>query len=604
MKRKFNPTAAAAAPATTPWTDPVLVVILSSVIFFFAHFQALTNHWVINDDVRQQIYWMQQWGDSELFPGDLLTDYARAYVPWGVKGLYRLASPSLEPRTFSKLLPGLSFISLSLGGKGLFPARLAGTGPIIFSKWLPGLLFVFLGWCLWRIGCRLGSRGLAWCTVGIYWLTPFFLDNLSGGLARSFAAPLLAWFCLCWLAESPWGLALALLLQALFIPYIFLVAAGATVLAWLAGRSGRWAPTCINSGHLLMVALGAGLVWLMNQQFDAAGFGPLVSAAEMANRPEFTSQGRFAILPVPSVFWELLSPWKGIAPFDAGWIGGVLGSVLLLGVALRGGRAIDWRALRARLQPFGYLLLSSLLLYFLARAFLLKMFVPDRYLIYTLNLCYCLGLALCLAAAVRLRSWPRWLPVAAVALVALLAGLRLQGVGLKDFSAYRPLYAALAQTPKDALIAGHPNLMDNVPTFAQRSILAGYELAHPWSKGYWEKINPRLEDLFTAYYADDPQVVRDFCRKYQVSFLVVDKRHFGPAFLAGGRFLTPFNPPLQTFGPRTAERVDCPFFAPFDKQIRGLVQNRRNFALLNQDLFPAQVVDAHLRILDMRPWLQ
>lgn len=605
MKRKSNPTAAAAPPAAAPWTDPVLVVILSSAIFVFAHFQALTNHWVINDDVRQQVYWMQQWGDPQLFPGDLLTDYARAYVPWGVKGLYRLASPLLDPGTFSKLLPGVSYVRLAIGGTGSYPLRLAGTGPIIFSKWLTGFLFVFLGWCLWRIGCRLGSRGLAWCTLGVYWLTPFFLDNLSGGLARGFAAPLLAWFCLCWLAGSPWGLALALLLQALFIPYIFLVAAGATVIAWLAGRSGRWAaPTCINWGHLLIVALGAGMVWLMNHQFDAAGFGPLVSAAEMANRPEFTSQGRFAILPLRSLFWELLSPWKDIAPFDAGVSSGVLGSALLLGVALRGGMALDWRVLRSRLQPFGYLLLSSLLLYLLARVFLLQFFLPDRYLSYTLNLCYCLGLSLCLAGAVRLRSWPRWLPVAAVALVAVLAGLRLQSVGLKDFSAYRPLYAALAQTPKDALIAGHPNLMDNVPTFAQRSILAGYELAHPWSKGYWEKIKPRLEEFFTAYYATDPQVVRDFCRKYQVSFLVVDKRHFTPAFLAGGRFLAPFNPPLQTLGPRTGERVVCPFFAPFDAQIRLLAQGQPGFVLLQADVFPAMLVDENQRLLDMRPCFQ
>jgi hypothetical protein len=592
-------------PATTPWTDPVLVVILSAAIFVFAHFQALTNHWVINDDVRQQIFWMQQWEDAELFQGDLLTDYARAYVPWGVKGLYRLASPILDPHTFAKLLPGLSFMTLSLWGRGLYPLPSAGVGPIIFSKWLPGLLFVFLGWCLFRIGAHLGSRRLAWFTAGVYWLTPFFLDNLSGGLARAFAAPLLAWFCLCWLEARPWGLGLVLLLLALFIPYIFLVAAGATVLAWLAGRTGRWAaPAWLNWGHLLTVALGAGLVWLMNQEFNAGGFGPLVSAAEMVHRPEFTSQGRFPILPVPSLFWELVSPWEGIAPFDLGVMGGALGGVLLLVVVVWGGRLLDWQHLKSRLQPFGYLLLASLLFYILARVFLLKLFIPDRYLIYTLNLCYCLGLALCLNAAIRSRAWPRWLPAAAVALVVVRAGLRLQNVGLKDFSPYRPLCRALAQTPKTALIAGHPNLMDNIPTFAQRRVLVNYELAHPWSKGYWQQIRPRLEDLFTAYYATDPGVVRDFCRRYQVSFLVVDDRHFTPEFLAGGRFLAPFNQPLQTKGDRLAERVDCPFFAPFDAEIRRLVQSWRAFVLLRQDLFPAMMVGEHQRVLDLRPWLE
>lgn len=571
MKRNSDPNPGARLSAPVPRTDSVLVVFLSSLIFSFAHWQALARYWVINDDVRQQVFWMQQWRDGRLFPGDLLTDYARAYVPWGVKGLYRLASLGLDPLTF--------------------------------SKWLAGLLFVLLGWLLFRIGCRLGSRRLAWFTAGVYWLMPFFLENLSGGLARAFAAPLLAFFCLSWLAASPWGLGLALLLQALFIPYIFLVGAGATALAWLAGRRGhRAAPAWINWGHLLIIAAGAGLVLLMNHRFSAAGFGPLVSAEDMAGRPEFTARGRFAILPGPSFLWELISPWEYIAPFPEGGImGGVLGVAVLLGVAVWGGRRLNWQHLKVRLQPFCYLLLASVFLYFLARVFLLKLFVPDRYLIYTLNLCYCLGLALCLEGALGRRAWPRGLAVAAVALVVVLSGLRLQGVELYDYSTYRPLYAALVQTPKNALIAGHPNLMDNVVTFGKRPALATFELAHPWSKGYWEKIRLRLEEFFSAYYAGDPRVVRDFCRKYGISYLVVDDRHFTPQFLAGGRFPVPFNQPPGKETAEMRERVNCPFFAPFDQQIQGLVQNRRNFVLLNQDLFPGLVVDEHQRLLDMRP---
>lgn len=560
-------------PALVPRTDSVLVVLLSGVIFFLAHFQALAQYWVINDDVRQQIFWMQQWRDSRLFPGDLLTDYARAYVPWGVKGLYRLTSLALDP--------------------------------ITFSKWLPGLLFVFLGWCLFRIGLRLGSRRLAWFTLGVYWLMPFFLDNLSGGLARAFAAPLLALFCLSWLAANPWGLGLALLLQALFIPYIFLVGAGATVLAWLAGRRGPGpAPSWINWGHLLLVMLGAGLVLWMQHQFNAAGFGPLVSAAHMAGRPEFTAQGRFAILPVPTFFWELIQPWEYLGPFrEGGVLGGALGVAVLLGAAVWGGRRLDWQNLKPRLQPFWYLLLASLLLYILARIFLLKLFVPDRYLMYTLNLCYCLGLALCLEAGVREWSCSRGLATTTVALVVILAVLRLQGVGLYDYSMYRPLYAALAQTSPKALIAGHPDLMDNALTFGKRPALATFELAHPWSEGYWRRLRPRLTELFAAYYADDPQVVRDFCRKYGISYLVVDDRHFTPEFMAGGRFLVPFNQPLEKEKKKLAEWVICPFFAPFNAQISALVKERRNFVLLQPHVFPVKLVDKHQRLLDMRACL-
>ncbi|HZE20762.1 MAG TPA: hypothetical protein VE082_01800, partial [Desulfobaccales bacterium] len=68
------------------------MALISGLIFVWAHFQGLTNPFIINDDVRQQIYWMQQWQDPSLFRGDFLTAYARHYVPWGVKAFYWLAS--------------------------------------------------------------------------------------------------------------------------------------------------------------------------------------------------------------------------------------------------------------------------------------------------------------------------------------------------------------------------------------------------------------------------------------------------------------------------------------------------------------------------------
>lgn len=562
-------------PAYAPIFDQLLAAVLSDVVFILAHLQALTNRYVVNDDVRQQIFWMQQWLDPELFRGDLLADYARHYVPWGVKGLYWLASWL--------------------------------TDPISFSKFLPGLLFIFLALCLYRIGLKLGGRRLGWTMLAVYWLMPFFLDNLSGGLARGFAAPLLAFFWLCWLEDWPGGMGAALLLQALFIPYIFLVSALAVGLAWLAGRTGKTTPPPFPSrwAHFLVLAAGAGLVFLMDFSYARDGFGPLVSYAEMVNRPEFYARGRYAILPVPSIFWELIAPWEWIAPFrDLGSVAGVLTCVIVGALTLLGLARLDWRDLAPRLKPLGYLALAGLLLYFLARLVLLKLFIPDRYLIYTINLAYALALALGLYAALKVERWPRFLAVLALVGAAGLGVWRLYNVGLMDYSVYQPVYAALAATPKDVVIAGHPNLMDNVPTFARRRALVTYKLAHPWSQGYWRQIEPRLHDLFAAYYASDPQVVIDFCRQYQVSFLVVDDRHFSRDFLAGGRFFVPMDRHVpQHFGKTLAERMDAPFFAPFDQEIARLTRSPRQFALLSSPLLAASKLDEHLRLIDMRPWL-
>jgi hypothetical protein len=575
LKKKFDPMKDSGPPAYTPTFDLLLAAVLSGVVFISAHLKALTNPYVVNDDVRQQLFWMWQWLDPELFKGDLLADYARDYVPWGVKGLYWL----------------VSWV----------------TDPISFSKVLPGLLFIVLALCLYRIGLKQGDRRLAWTMVAVYWLMPFFLDNMAGGLARAFAAPLSAFFWLSWQEEKPWGMGAAILLQALFIPYIFLLCTLAAGLAWLASRTGKTGspPFPARPVHFFLLAAGVALVGFMNLTYTTDGFGPLVSYAEMVNRPEFYAGGRYTLLPIPRLSWELIAPWAWIAPFrDLGRLPAIVVCVVLPVATLWGLARVNWRSLAPRLQPLGYLGLAGLLLYFLARIFFFKLFVPDRYLMYTLNLAYCLILALGLYTILQVSRWPRNLAVLVLITAAGLGVCHLENTGLMDYGVYQPVYAALADIPKDAVTAGHPNLMDNVPTFARRRALVTYKLAHPWSKGYWQKIEPRLKDLFVAYYAADPQEVIAFCRKYQVSFLVVDDRHFTPEFLAGGRFLVPLvQKAPRYFGHTLADRVDCPFFAPFDRQIVELTRGRRQFALLSSPVFSAAILDEHLRLLDMRPWL-
>jgi hypothetical protein len=575
LNGKSEPLGGAGQAPAASGSDLAWVLLLSGAVFAYAHLTAFLNPLVINDDVRQQIFWMQQWLDPGLFRGDLLSAYARLYVPWGVKGLYWLAS----------------FV----------------VGPLTFSKILPGCLFVLLGVWLFQIGHLLGGRTLAWVTAGVYWLMPFFLDNLAGGLARAFAAPLLALLWLGWLERRPWTMGLALLLQALFIPYIFLVGAAAVTLAWLAGRTAWVSPPPFprRASHFLVLAAAAGLVGLIRLEYLSAGFGPLVSAAEMAHRPEFGPAGRCPILPVPGLPWELIAPWGFIAPFrEGGPVAGVAVTVVVAVLAALGLLEVDWRALQARLRPAAWLALASVLLYFLARLFLLKLFIPDRYIMYTINLFYCVLLALGLHGALQVPRWPRHLALVALGLAACLGALRLNGVGLKDYSAYRPLYAALAETPKDALIAGHPNLMDTVPTFARRRAFATYELAQPWSRGYWRQLEPRLQDLFRAYYAADPQKVLAFARKYRIAFLVVDDRHFRPEFLKGGQFFFPMEVRApKNFGRSRFEVVDAPFFAPFAQQIRRETAGQSHFALLSWPFSPTVKVSRHLRLLDLRPWL-
>ncbi len=531
--------------------DPVLVPFLSCVIFVAAHFQALTDPFVINDDVQQQIYWMQRWLDKDLYPGFWLSEYSRHYVPWGVQGIYRLASLFLNPITFSKVLPGL--------------------------------LFVLASTAIYGIGRALKDRFTAWTVLASFWLMPFFLFRMSGGLARGFAFPLLALFLLYWLSGRGWSMGWVLLCMALTIPYIFVLALAAVMMGRirdaLMKQKALTTPFPSKMGHWVLAGMGiVALLW-WRQQYMGSGFGPLVTAVDMIGNPEFGIHGRYPILPVPSLLWELVVlPWQWIGPYrETGSLwAGILGSLSILGVALWGARRFEWKMLKGKWQPFLYLGISSLLFYGLARIFLLKLFIPSRYLIYPVMLFYCVGLGLCFRGPLGANLKP----LAAKVLLAGVVGLsiaRLYGIGIYDYSEYEPLYTVLNRTPKTSLIAGHPSLMDKVLTFGRRNVFASFELAHPWSKGLWRKLRSRLVAFFNAYYAADAGVVLKFCRKYGIDFLVVDNRHFTREFLK-----------------------NHPFFEPFGRMIQKSVGDRRRFALMSKNLFPETRIDQNLRLLDLR----
>lgn len=539
------------ADSRQPGIDPILVPLFACLIFVAAHFQALTNPFFINDDVQQQIYWMQQWQDKALYPGFWLSDYSRHYVPWGVQGIYRFASLFLDPISFSKVLSGLLFVLASIS--------------------------------FYRIGQVLKDRLTAWTVLASFWLMPFFLFRMSGGLARGFAFPLLALLLLFWLSGRGWSMGWVLLCMALTIPYIFILSLIAVMTGCLKdvlmNQKGLTTPFPSKIGHWVLVGIGiVALLW-WRQQYMASGFGPLVTAEDMVGNPEFGIHGRYPILPVPSLLWELVVlPWQWIGPYrETGSIwAGILGSLVVLGIALRGARRFEWKMLNGKWQPFLYLGISSLLFYVLARIFLLKLFIPSRYLTYTLNVSYCVLLGICFRGLLGANLKP----LAARALLAGVVGLsiaRLYGIGVYDYSQYEPLYRVLNWTPKTSLIAGHPRLMDNVLTFGRRNVFASFELAHPWSKGLWQKLRPRLVDLFDAYYAEDSGTVMRFCRKYRIDFLVVDNRHFTTEFLK-----------------------NHPFFDPFDRMIREAVQNRRYFVLVSENFFPEIRITQNLRLLDFR----
>ncbi|MHC1790739.1 hypothetical protein [Solidesulfovibrio sp.] len=532
-------------------SDWLLVALCSLVVFVLAHRLGLVSPYVVNDDVRQQLFWMARWLDPALYPPDFLSEYAAAYVPAGVKALYFGAAAGF------------------------------GLDPLAFSKLLTGALFVVLALALYGLGATLEGPVLGWFAAAMAWSMPYFLKNISGGLSRAFAGPLLALFLLAWMRRSGRGMAWVLLLEAAAIPYIAILCAGCACLdALLARLTDRpAAPFPSRPGHGLVLAAAGVAVFAMNHDLAAKGYGPLAGRAVLAAGPEFTAAGRLDLYPLPNPFLDLLYwPFEGIGLFlEWGLVPGIVSLAVLAPVLWLGARRAPWRELAAKARPAAMLLAGSLGLYVLARAIALALFVPDRYISYTINLLYALLLAVCLRHALAgLLSRPG----AAVGLILLAVGFgswRLTGVGLYDYRPDAPLYAAVAALPRDAVLAGNARDMDNVLTFGRRNVVATFELAHPWSTGAWKVMLPRLAHQAEAYYAKDPTTVREFARVYDVDWMVVREADYEAAALARG-----------------------PLFAPLDAGIRELAGLPGNFALLDAAEFPYTSPEPGVRLVDVR----
>ncbi len=169
----------------------LLAVVSAASVFCIGNFDIFSNHYIINDDVRQQIFWMERWRDPGLFQNDFLTRYAETYVPAGVKLIYRLASFWFEPVVFSNILTAILIVLTA------------------------GLWFVW-GRCF-------GDDLTAFLVVVVFLLFSGFEAQIAGGLSRGFVFPLLIAYCLCISQGKLFLASVVLLIQSLFNPYVFLL---------------------------------------------------------------------------------------------------------------------------------------------------------------------------------------------------------------------------------------------------------------------------------------------------------------------------------------------------------------------------------------------
>lgn len=517
---------------------------------------AFSSEYIVQDDARQHVFWMQRFINPQLFPQDWITDYFQLMASPGYTFIYRTAAElGIEPFTFNKILP----LVLGLIATGY------GFGVAIEILPIPAAGFaaaLVLNQTLWTE------------------------DDLISATPRAFLYPLFLAFCYYLLRQSsresggglkkrnswrwfPTGLqpsqlfCLVLLgLQGLFYPPFALVSLGVLTLCLLHRSNKGWRFSRQPTDYWLWGA-GVMVVALVLLPYELADnpFGPMITPGQARLQPEFQRVGgdygrAFFFDDNPLFFW-LLGPRSGLLPELPSL---ALAPLSLLGFVLpfflsRPAQFPLARRITPKISLLVQILVVALGLFLAAHLLLFRLHFPGRYPYHSLRIVLPLaaGVALVLGLEAILRSLsqggiskPR---LTRLGLCGLLATILTMGPFFLTFQNQNQilgnvprLYEFLRRQPPETLVASVAEEVNNLPSFAARPILVGREYALPYHTRYYAEIRQRTLDLIEAQYSPDLETVKRFIQTYGVDFILLDAAAFTPDYVADHEWMQQFQP--------------------------------------------------------------
>lgn len=496
--------------------------------------EAFSSAYVVQDDARQHVFWMQRFVDPTLFPNDLIADYFQSVAPLGYSTLYRLAA-------------------------------LAGIAPLLFNKFLPVILgLVTTGYCFGVCWQLLPIPAAGFIATLLLNQSLWMEDDLVSATARAFIYPLFLAFLYYLLRRSLLPCLVAIALQGFFYPQTLFLTAGVLSLRLLRWNQGRLRLSAEGQDYRFCAAgLGMILVLLLPYALQPSEYGPVISVAEARQLPEFLERGRARFfVDSPWEFW-LTGDRTGLFPYR-------MPPLILLGILLpfllrHPSRfpLVQW--LKPSVTVLQQVLLASLGMFAAAHILLFKLYLPSRYMQNTLPIVLALATGIVLVTLLdALFQWALGLQPAspqqpaspatqllffnkqfvALGLTILLGGMlffyptflyprfgqNFPRTGY--FVGQAPtLYDFLQKQPKDILIASSAQEANNLPTFSRRSILVAREYGVPYHVGYYSQFRQRANDLVQAQYSQDLTSVKNFIQTYGVDFWILDTEAFTPEYL-------------------------------------------------------------------------
>ncbi len=478
--------------------------------------EAFSSAYVVQDDARVYVSWMQRFLEPDLLPNDLLADYFQSVTPFGYAALYRLiASVGIDPLYSSKILPVL-------------------------------LLLLTTSYCFAVCMQILPVPAVGFMTTLLFNQNLVMRDDLVSATPRSFIYLLFLAFVYYLLRRNALPCLGAIALSGLFYPPLLFILAGILIL-----RVCHWQEKLPHLSQnrrdyvFIITGLGLTLTMMLPYALSSTEYGFAVTGNAVRALPEFSETGRIPFFDDnPFQFW-LLGQHSGILP---NILEHPLSSIgFLLPILLRYPERFPLvKQVTSNVRLLPKIALVSLGMFFAAHFTLYKLFAPARYTRYTLKFVIILAAGIAIAAILdavfrtskKSTQFPYRQFLAFGLTVLLGTTLVFYPLLLSRFpnSNYirgeaPVVYEFFRKQPKDILIAGLSPETDNLPTFSQRAILVGWEYAVPYHIKYEHQIRQRATDLIRAQYTQNLAEVQNFIQTYGVDFFLLDRTAFTPEYI-------------------------------------------------------------------------
>lgn len=481
-------------------------------------YYAFSQNYIVQDDTRQHVIWLQKYIDPQLFPNDLIADYFTTLAPIGYKFFYWIVARfGIEPVILAKILP-------------LFLGLIATVYIFNFSlKIFPNFLGAFL---------------ISWLFNQVIWLN----DDLISATPRAFVYPIFAAFLYYLSARSLSPLLVTLALQGLFYPQLLLVEIAILTVRLLDWNGIKTRLTKDKENYIFWISgLIVALIVLLPIILERSRFSTVVTPEQMQAMPEFGWHGRNQYFGVNPIQFLLLG--------NSGIKIPLFPSIVWLGFALPfllKSQSPLVKPIATEIKILWQIIIASLGMFFLAHIWLPKLHLPSRYTHHSFRFVMPIAAGIVLLILLEL-GW-QWLqqkrqtkaklnPKESIlmGLVGLGAAIviifpMLPPVFLGLFHTWivgnePAIYQFLAKQPKDILVASLAPEIDNIPAFSQRSILVGREFALAYHPTYYNEMKEKAIALINAQYSSDIAVTKSVIKKYGIDFLMIEHNAFKQDYL-------------------------------------------------------------------------